>query len=55
MKKIVSQYKKQKQEEKTKFTGYLLESEFLQKERLDNLEIIQEYTNKYFKNHRKEY
>ncbi len=55
MKKIVSQYKKQKQQEKPKFTGYLLESEFLQKERLDNLEIIQEYTNKYFKHHRKEY
>jgi hypothetical protein len=28
MKKIVSEYKKQKQEEKTKFTGHLLPKEF---------------------------
>lgn len=55
MKKLVKKYKLQKQQEKPKFTGYLLESEFLQRERLDNLEIIEEYTNKYFKNHRKEY
>ena len=55
MKKIISEYKKQRQQEKPKFTGYLLENEFLQKERLDNLEIIQEYTNKYFKHKGKEY
>jgi hypothetical protein len=55
MKKIVSEYKKQKQEEKTKFTGHLLPKEFIAQERLDNLEIIEEFTKMYFKNNRKEY
>ena len=41
MKKLIKQYKKQ--QEKPKFTGYLLESDFLQKEIEENLEIIQKF------------
>ena len=55
MKKLVKKYKEQKQEESPKFTGYLLPKEFINQERLDNLEIIEEFTKMYFKNNRKEY
>ena len=55
MKKLISKYKKQKQEESPKFTGYLLPQEFINQERLDNLKTIEEYTKIYFKHHRKEY
>ena len=55
MKKLISKYKKQRQEEKPKFTGHLLPEEFINQERLDNLETIKEYTKIYFKHHRKEY
>ena len=55
MKKIVSEYKKQKQEEKIKFTGYLLESEFLQQEREENLKILQEINERILKNEWKNY
>ena len=55
MKKLISKYKKQKQEESPKFTGYLLPQEFINQERLDNLKTIEEYTKIYLKHHRKEY
>ena len=55
MKKLISKYKKQRQEEKPKFTGHLLPEEFINQERLDNLETIKEYTKIYFKYNRKEY
>lgn len=55
MKKLVKKYKLQKQEESPKFTGYLLPQEFINQERLDNLETIKEYTKIYFKYNRKEY
>ena len=54
MKKLVKKYKEQKQE-KTKYTGPVLEREFINQERLDNLKTIEEYTKIYFKHHRKEY
>jgi hypothetical protein len=55
MKKIVSEYKKQKQEEKTKFTGHLLPKEFLQQEREENIRILQEINERILKNEWKNY
>ena len=49
MKKLVKKYKEQKQE-KTKYTGHLLEREFLQQEREENLRILQEINERILKN-----
>jgi hypothetical protein len=49
MKKLVKKYKEQKQE-KIKYTGYLLESEFLQQEREENIRILQEINERILKN-----
>jgi hypothetical protein len=54
MKKLVKKYKEQKQE-KIKYTGYLLESEFLQQEREENIRILQEINERILKNEWKNY